>query len=154
MGVKIISDSTCDLSQELTDKYNINILPLHIILGDKEYEDGKNIGPEDIYKWSDANKTTPHTSAPSVAETMDFFKKLTEDGSDLLAFCISGQMSSSSNVMKMAVAELEMEDRIYVVDSDNLSTGMGLLVIEAAIMADKGMGAPEIVEEIEKLKPQ
>ena len=57
--VKIISDSTCDLSQELLRKYDIDILPLHILLGDKEYEDGKNITPDQIYTWSDANKTTP-----------------------------------------------------------------------------------------------
>ena len=52
--VKIISDSTCDLSQELLRKYEIDILPLHILLGDKEYEDGKNITPDQIYAWSDA----------------------------------------------------------------------------------------------------
>lgn len=63
--VKIISDSTCDLSQELLRKYEIDILPLHILLGDKEYGDGKNITPDQIYTWSDANKTTPKTSAPA-----------------------------------------------------------------------------------------
>ena len=62
--VKIISDSTCDLSQELLRKYEIDILPLHILLGDKEYGDGKNITPDQIYTWSDANKTTPKTFPP------------------------------------------------------------------------------------------
>ena len=65
--VKIISDSTCDLSQELLRKYEIDILPLHILLGDKEYGDGKNITPDQIYTWSDANKTTPKTSSPDSA---------------------------------------------------------------------------------------
>ena len=68
--VKIISDSTCDLSQELLRKYEIDILPLHILLGDKEYEDGKNITPDQIYTWSDANKTTPKTSAPALADAI------------------------------------------------------------------------------------
>ena len=153
MSVKVISDSTCDLSDELTDRYGISILPLHIILGNKEYEDGKNIGPEDIYRWSDTNKTAPRTSAPSVAETMDLFRSLTKDGSELVAFSISEQMSAANSVMKMAAVELGMEDRIYVIDSANLSTGTGLLVIEAAVMAESGMSAPEIVEKIEKLKP-
>lgn len=63
--VKIISDSTCDLSPELIAKYDIDILPLHILLGEDEYEDGKNITPEQIYSWSDENKTTPKTSAPA-----------------------------------------------------------------------------------------
>ena len=61
--VKIISDSTSDLSKELIDKYDIDIIPLHILLGDKEYRDGVDITPQDIYKWADENKTTPKTSA-------------------------------------------------------------------------------------------
>ena len=61
--VKIISDSTCDLSKELIEKYDIEILPLHIMLGEEEYEDGKSITPDEIYKWSDEHKTTPKTSA-------------------------------------------------------------------------------------------
>ena len=59
--VKIISDSTCDLSKELLEKYDVSILPLHILLGDKECEDGKNITPDEIYHWSDEHKTTPKT---------------------------------------------------------------------------------------------
>ena len=57
--VKIIADSTCDLSEELIKKYDISILPLHILLGEEEYEDGKTITPEEIFAWSDAHKTTP-----------------------------------------------------------------------------------------------
>ena len=69
--VKIISDSTCDLSQELLRKYDIDILPLHILLGDSEYKDGKDITPDQIFTWSDANKTTPKTSAPALADAME-----------------------------------------------------------------------------------
>lgn len=57
--VKIISDSTCDLSKEIVDRYNIDIVPLHVLMGDNEYEDGVNITPDEIFAWSDANKTTP-----------------------------------------------------------------------------------------------
>ena len=56
--IQIISDSTCDLSKELIDKYNIVILPLHVHMGEEEYEDGVNITPDEIYAWADANKTT------------------------------------------------------------------------------------------------
>lgn len=154
MSIKIISDSTCDLSRVLIERYNIGILPLHIVLGDKEYEDGRNITPDDIYEWSDANRTTPNTSAPSIAEAMDLFKESAADGSELVCFSISEHMSATNNVMKMAAEELGMEDRIRVIDSGNLSTGIGLLVLEAAVMAQNGMTADDIVEEIEKLKPR
>ena len=59
--VKIVADSTCDLSKELLGKYEIDILPLHIRLGEEEYEDGKNITPDEIFQWSDEHKTTPKT---------------------------------------------------------------------------------------------
>ena len=81
--VKIISDSTCDLSKELLEKYDISILPLHIVLGDKEYTDGVDITPEEIYKWSDKNKTTPKTSAPSMIEAVELMRPYLEEGREI-----------------------------------------------------------------------
>ena len=75
MSVKIISDSTCDLSKELVEKYNIEIIPLHIVLGDEEYKDGEDISPDDIYEWADANKTTPKTSAIAITDVIDAYEK-------------------------------------------------------------------------------
>ena len=151
--VKIISDSTCDLSPELIAKYDIDILPLHILLGEDEYEDGRNITPQQIYDWSDAHKTTPKTSAPSLAEAIDLFRPYIEEKREIVCFSISGSMSTSGNVMRLAAEELEASDLVTVIDSANLSTGIGLLVIEAAIMAEKGQSAAEIAATIESLKP-
>lgn len=151
--VKIISDSTCDLSPELIAKYDIDILPLHILLGEDEYEDGKNITPEQIYSWSDENKTTPKTSAPALTDAIELFKPYIDEGREIVCFSISSSMSTSVNVMRIAAEELEAEDRITVIDSANLSTGIGLLVIEAAIMAQNNHTVEEIVSAIEALKP-
>lgn len=151
--VKIISDSTCDLSPELLERYEIDILPLHILLGDKEYEDGKNITPDQIYTWSDANKTTPKTSAPALEDAMELFRPYIEEGREIVCFSISASMSTSGNVMRLAAEELGASGQITVIDSANLSTGIGLLVIEAAIMAKNNRTASEIASEIEKLKP-
>ena len=151
--VKIISDSTCDLSPELIAKYDIDILPLHILLGEDEYEDGRNITPQQIYDWSDTHKTTPKTTAPSLAEAIDLFRPYIEEKREIVCFSISGSMSTSGNVMRLAAEELEASDLVTVVDSANLSTGIGLLVIEAAIMAEKGQSAAEIAATIESLKP-
>lgn len=152
--VKIISDSTCDLSPELIAKYDIDILPLHILLGEDEYEDGRNITPQQIYDWSDTHKTTPKTSAPSLAEAIELFRPYIEEKREIVCFSISGSMSTSGNVMRLAAEELEASDLVTVIDSANLSTGIGLLVIEAAIMAEKGQSAAEIVATIEVLKPK
>lgn len=151
--VKIISDSTCDLSEELIKKYEIEIIPLHIVLGDKEYLDGKSITPDDIYQWSDENKTTPKTSAVSMDLTMDTFRSYVEQGMEIVCFSISGDMSTTGNVMRMAAEEIGAEDKIHIIDSENLSTGIGLLVVEASIMAKDGETASEIVSKIEELKP-
>lgn len=150
--VKIISDSTCDLSPELIAKYNIDILPLHILLGENEYEDGKNIAPDQIYAWSDEHKTTPKTSAPSLETAIELFRPYVKERREVICFSISSSMSTSGNVMRLAAEELEASDLITVVDSASLSTGIGLLVIEAAIMAENHCSAKEIVSAIETLK--
>ena len=154
MSVKIIADSTCDLSKELLEKYEISILPLHIVLGDKEYKDGLEILPDEIYAWSDANKEAPKTSAASISDAMELFETNLKNHDEIVCFSISGQMSTTVNVMRMAAEELDAEDKIHIIDSENLSTGGGLLVIEAAIMASAGKSGKEIVNTIEQLKPQ
>ena len=152
--VSIVADSTCDLSQELLDKYKVKMIPLHILLGEKEYEDGVDLRPEEIYAWADDHKTTPKTSAPSVETVMQTFRPLLDKGDDIVCFSISESMSTTANVMRLAARQLEAEDRIIVVDSTNLSTGIGLLVLEAARMALQGKTAEEIVAETERLKPK
>lgn len=152
--VKIIADSTCDLSAELLTHYEVEILPLHILLGEQEYEDGKNITSADIYKWSDANETTPKTSAPSFDTTLELLRPYAEAGQECVCFCISESMSTCGNVIRMAAEELDAAHLIHVIDSQNLSTGIGLLVIEAAILAKQGCSAAEIVTQIEALRPR
>lgn len=151
--VRIIADSTCDLSQDLLEKYNIKILPLHILLGEEEYEDGKNISPEEIYRWSDEHGTTPRTSAPSPESTLELYKEVYTEGSEMICFSISGQMSTTGNVMQLVAEEMGIADKVTVIDSENLSTGIGHLVLEAAIMAAEGKGRDEIVKRIEVLRP-
>lgn len=151
--VKIIADSTCDLSQDLLIKYDISILPLHVLLGEEEYLDGRTITPDKIYEWSDAHKTTPKTSAPSLTEAMELMKPYVEEEREIVCFSISDEMSTSGNVMRLAAAELQAEHLVTVINSANLSTGIGHLVIEAAIFAQNGLKGKEIAEEIDKLKP-
>ena len=153
MSVKIIADSTCDLSKDLLEKYDISVLPLHIVLGDKEYKDGLEITPDEIYEWSNANKEAPKTSAAAISDTIDIYSKYLKSYDEIICFSISGQMSTTVNVMRMAAEELDSEDKIHIIDSENLSTGGGLLVIEAAIMAKEGKSGIEIVESINELKP-
>ena len=152
--IRIAADSTCDLSKELIDKYNISIIPLHIVLEDKEYRDGFDITPDEIYEWSEKNNTTPKTSAVGFEDAENAIKPITDSDDEMIIFTISEKMSTTANVFRMAAEELEIEDRVSVIESANLSTGIGLLVIEAAIMAAEGKTCKEIVECIEDLKPR
>ena len=152
--VAIIADTTCDLSVDLKEKYQIKTFPLHIHLGDKEYSDGVDISPDDIYRWSDENKATPKTSAVSPAEATDVLEAALKNAESVICFCISDQMSSTGNVLRLAVQELEVEDKVFVVDSKSLSTGIGLQIIEAAILAEQGREAKEIVEYIQTINPR
>ncbi len=152
--VKIISDSTCDLSKDLLEQYDISILPLHILLGEKEYEDGVNITPEEIYQWAEANKTTPKTSAPAMEEAVELLRPYVEANNPVICFSISGEMSASGNVMRLAARQLEAESLVTVIDSENLSTGIGLLVIAAAVMAKQGMEPRDIEKRIRERIPK
>lgn len=152
--IRILSDSTCDLSKELIDRYQIGIIPLHIVMDQKEYLDGLEITPDEIYSWADAQKKTPKTSAVSLEEATAAFRNVLSAGDDAVVFTISSSMSSTYDVFCLAVKNLEAEERIRIIDSANLSTGIGLLVIEAVCMAQQGLSLQEICEKIEELKPR
>lgn len=141
----ISSDSTCDLSKELIDRYNIRILPLGVTLGDNIYRDGVDVIPDDIYAHVAKTGQLPKTSAVNMAENADFFAELTKDGSAVIHFTISASMSATYNNARVAAEDFE---DVYVVDSKNLSTGGGLLVLAAAEMAQQGMEAREIAQKV------
>ncbi len=148
--VRIISDSTCDLSKELTERYDIKIIPLYVRLGDREYKDGVNITPPELYKWSDENGATPKTAAPNIPDIQEFIDKDSDD--EYIIFTISSSMSACFNNCRLATEDLEIGQRVFVIDSANLSTGIGLQVIRAAEMAAEGKSAKEIVSYIEGIK--
>lgn len=148
--IRIVSDSTCDLSKEITDKYGIVIVPLYVRLGNEEKKDGIDITPEEIYKWSDKTGETPKTAAPSVSDYMSVFGENKDD--EYIVFTISSSMSASNNNCRLAAEELEIEDRVKIIDSANLSTGIGLLVMEAVDLVNEGKNLSDIAEYIEEIK--
>lgn len=149
--IRIVADSTCDLSDELLAKYDIPVIPLSIIMDDKSYYDGKEVTPDEIFAWANANKTTPKTSAVNIAYSKEVLKPFMENGDDIIFFGISSKMSGTCSAINM-IGMQEDYDRLFVIDSANLSTGIGLQVIRAAELAAKGCTAEEIVADIESQK--
>jgi len=150
--IRIVADSTCDLSKELIEEYGISIVPLHIVLGEKEYLDGTEISPDEIYTWADANEDTPKTSAVGFEQALELMQPMMKTDDEMIIFTISEKMSTTANVFRMAAEELELENRVSVVDSANLSTGIGLMVIKAAQLAKEGKSREEICQCIEEIK--
>ena len=139
----ITSDSTTDLSKELCERYKITVMPLCITLGDKLYTDGVDITPDDIYAHHDRTGELPKTTATNVGDCLDFFSQFTSQGKTVIHFTISSEMSSTYNNACMAAEEL---GNVYIIDTKNLSTGGGLLVITAAELLNQGLPVEEIVE--------
>ena len=139
--VIIASDSTSDLSDELIERYGVKILPLSVALGEKTYADGVDIDPEMIYAHYEKTGELPKTAAVNMDAFATFFQKETEKGHAVILFTISADMSSTYR--NACIAAEDFED-VYVVDTRNLSTGGGLLVVTAGEMAAAGKDAREI----------
>ncbi len=146
----IASDSTTDLSPELIERYGVHILPLGVALGERQYTDGVDIDPDFIYKNYEETGMLPKTSAINLADFEAFFARYTADGASVIFFTISADMSSTYHNATLAAEGFE---RAYVVDTRNLSTGGGLLVITACEMAAAGHTPAEIVARCNHLAP-
>lgn len=146
MKIKITSDSTCDLSNELIEKNNIRIIPLSITYGAEAYKDGVDITPDDIFRRVESGGSIGSTAAVNVQEYVDIFTELLKDYDAIIHFTISSDMSSCYQNACIAAQNLS---NVYVIDSLNLSTGIGHLVLDAAELAGEGKQPEEIVRIIE-----
>ena len=147
--VMITADSTCDLSPELLERFQIKTIPLTIQLGDDSFLDGEGFTPELMYARYHQDGTLPKTSACSIQQFIDFFSQFTAAGYEVVHLDISSELSCSYANARLAAQELE---GVYPVDSQMLSTGVGLLAIEGAECRDKGMSAEEIARHLDALK--
>ena len=139
--VVITADTTCDLSEELKARFDIRTIPLTIQLGEQSYLDGVEFTSEDIYTRYHADGTLPKTAAPGIQQFTDFFTEILDTGAEIVHLDISSELSGSFNNACIAASELE---GVYTVDSRSLCTGVGLLAIEGAECAQRGMSAADI----------
>jgi len=153
MGKKIIlsADSACDLGEELRQRYNVSIYPYHIVLDGKQYSDGIDIHPDDIYEAYRKKGILPQTSAINVSEYYEYFKKFTNEGYEVIHIHLGAALSSSYQNCCTAAEELE---GVYPINSGSLSSGIALQVIEAAERIERGMSAADIANEVSALAPK
>lgn len=147
MNIKVTADSTCDLSPELVERYGIIIIPLTVTVDGKDYLDGVEIDPGSMLEITEATGGIAATAAVNMQHYMDVFEPLLKECDAIVHFTISSAMSACYQNACLAAEEL---GNVYVVDSRNLSTGIGHLVLDAAILAAEGMDAAAIKAELDE----
>lgn len=146
--IHIMTDSCADLSQELLEKHQIHSIPLQIFINNQNFHDG-DLTINQLFETVSQTGQLPKTAAPSIKEFVDFFSSARQG----IYIGISSQLSATIQTSRLAVAELEGRD-IRIVDSLNLSTGIGLLALEAADFRDAGMTLDEIEAEVATIVPK
>ena len=149
MKTKITADSTCDLSRELIERYDIGIFPLCVVLDKDPLRDGIDITPRDIFDHVRAGGNIGSTTAVNVSDYSDRFGQYLKEYDAIVHFTISSEMSACYQNALIAAQELQ---NVYIVDSRNLSTGIGQLVLDAAVMAQDGVDAADIKDKLDRKK--
>lgn len=139
------ADSTCDLDLELKERYHVQYFPFHILLDGKEYQDNVDITPDQIYNIYYQKKLLPQTAAINVDEYRNHFLPWVEKGYDVIHINLGSALSSAHQNCRLAAEEL---GHVHVIDSGNLSTGTGLLVVAAGKMIEQGLSAEEIASRL------
>ena len=143
--VKIISDSTCDLSAELLAQFDVAVLPHPIVRDGELLQDNVTIIPDDIYRHYEQTGRLCTTSAPNVYDYEMCWKPWLDEGYEIVHFTISSEMSTAYNQAMLAAEET---GHVYPVDSRTLSTGIGLLVLEACDLREQGLSAEKIAAKV------
>lgn len=151
MKIIITADSPCDLPDEIIEENEIVITPLSILLDDKSFLDRVEISPDEIYDFVEKTKRLPKTAAVPPADYYELFKKLTDEGYGIVHIGLSSGISSSYHNACIASAEFE---NVYCVDSKSLCTAMGLLVLKACDLRNKGFDAKKIANRLTALVPK
>lgn len=149
MNIKVTSDSTCDLSPELLARYNVTLTPLSVIKDGVSFLDGVDIIPEDIYRHVDNGGALCSTSAVNADAYRKVFKELSAQYDAVIHLTIGSLFSACYQNASIAAANFP---NVYVVDSMNLSTGQGHLVIEACELARQGLSGVEICSRLNEMR--
>jgi DegV family protein with EDD domain len=150
MKIKLVCDSLCDVPKELVEKYEIDIVPLNIILKDEEYKEGIDITNEEFYKRMKEKTEVPKTSQATYIQFKEVFDRVVAKGNEKLY--ISGSSRATGTYQSAVMAKNDTEGVIHTFDSENFSYGCGMQVVKAAQMAKEGASIDEIIKELEYIR--
>ncbi len=148
MKIKITADSTCDLSAELLQKWDISLMPMHILMGEESYLDGVTVRPADVFAHVNAGGKMPKSAAANLVEYTEFFAPFAQEYEAVIHISVGSKFSSCCQNARLAAQEFE---NVYVVDSENICTGQGYLVLRAAKFAADGLPPRNIQMRLQSL---
>ncbi len=148
MNIKITADSTCDLSEELLRQWNISLMPMHILMGGESYLDGVTVYPADVFAHVKNGGQPPKSAAANLVEYTDFFAPFAKEYDAVIHISVGSKFSSCFQNARLAAQEF---DNVSVVDSENICTGQGYLVLRAAKWAADGLSAKNICMRLQSL---
>lgn len=151
--VKIITDSTSDLTTEILKKSDISVVPLYVNFNDESFIDGVNITTKELYEKVEKYGCLPKTAAGSPADFYKVFKKFIDEDMDIVFIGLSSKLSSHLQSAILAANDFP-EGRIHIIDSLNLSSAIGLLVLKAVDFKNQGLPAAEIALKVRQLVPK
>lgn len=151
MGIRIITDSICDVPKEYAERYGIKIMPLTVHFGDETYKDGVDLTLEQFLNKLEETEELPTTSQVPPLEFIEAYKEELALGNKVISVHASSKLSGTYNSAMIAKEQLGGED-IYVIDTMGITMGAGMLVIKAARLAEEGMAPEAVVQEIEASK--
>ena len=151
--ILLSADTPCDIGDELKERYQVSLFPLHIILDGKQYTDGLDISSDMLYEAWWQHKLLPRTAAINPEEYESYFLPFLEQGYDVIHISLGSGLSSSCPNAQIAAETLKEKGNVYVIDSCSLSTGFGLLVCEAGERIKAGLPAEEIVSQVSAIVP-
>lgn len=138
MPVKVVTDSTCDLPPTLVESLGITVVPLSVIFGEEAFLDGVELSAADFYERLKTSTVSPRTSQPSVAAFVDTYGRLGAEGDEIVSVHISSRLSGTLQSATIAREEVAHEIHIELIDSYNVSMGLGNIVMDAALVARDG----------------
>lgn len=151
--VKIITDSTSDLTPEILLRADISVVPLYVNFNEESFMDGVNITTKELYEKVEEYGCLPKTAAGSPTDFHKVFNSFVEEGMDIVFIGLSSELSSHLQNAMLTANDFP-EGRIHIVDSQNLSSGIGLLVMKAVDFKNQGLPAAEIAEKVRELVPK
>src|SRR5436190_2127889 len=150
MPVRIVTDSACDLPEAACAELGVEVVPLTIRFGDREYVDRKELRTDDFWRELRSSSVLPETAAPSIGAFEETFRRLSDDGADgIVCINLSASLSATMQSAQVAAKALEGQTPVEIVDSKSASMGIGNLVVHAARRAREGARVDEIVREVE-----